>query len=491
MKIGERFKSMIQNWLNIVPAANQSVVLQELLPREIEVLRSQLWYRGDATELRQFFHQIGDGSGSFWASVPNKNNIRKIHSGLPAIIADTLAYIVYSDMDKIKVTGEKENSIFESVSKAVDFNELVGKAVVDTLVSGDGAFKISVDMTENSVSDVPIVEFWSADKVEYRYIRGVLKEVVFRSEHKEGDRLYHLEECYGKGYIESRLYDNSGHEVRLDSVPCLSGIETRTIFDGDYIMAVPLKFCASKKYPNRGKSIFDGGKSDCFDALDEVISQWWDAIRAGRVTKYIPSDKIPRSPENGALQRVNSFGNEFIEIASSLGDERSSQIQVVQPDIKYDAFVSSYTNCLLMCLQGLVSPATLGIDVGKMSSADAQREKKDVTGNTRNTITTALEKALPELVSAVLKTYDNMQGKAPEEYEVSVDFGEYGAPDFDSRVETVGKASTYGIMSVETQVEELWGSSKEDEWKAGEVKRIMQEKGLADGTTPAVGDELA
>lgn len=94
-------------------------------------------------------------------------------------------------------------------------------------------------------------------------------------------------------------------------------------------------------------------------------------------------------------------------------------------------------------------------------------------------------------MSAVLKTYDNMQGKAPEEYEVSVDFGEYGAPDFDSRVETVGKASTYGIMSVETQVEELWGSSKEDEWKAGEVKRIMQEKGLADGTTPAVGDELA
>ena len=43
-----------------------------------------------------------------------------------------------------------------------------------------------------------------------------------------------------------------------------------------------------------------------------------------------------------------------------------------------------------------------------------------------------------------------MQGKAPETYEVTVDFGEYGAPDFDSRVETVGKASTYGIMSVET-----------------------------------------
>ena len=200
---------------------------------------------------------------------------------------------------------------------------------------------------------------------------------------------------------------------------------------------------------------------------------------------------IPRNAENGSVGKLNQFGNNYITISQPLQEGVTPKIEVVQPDIKYDAFVSSYTNCLLMCLQGLVSPATLGIDVGKMSSADAQREKKDVTGNTRNTITTALEKALPELVSAVLKTYDNMQGKAPEEYEVSVDFGEYGAPDFDSRVETVGKASTYGIMSVETQVEELWGSSKEDVWKAGEVKRIMQEKGLADGATSAVGDELA
>ena len=147
-------------------------------------------------------------------------------------------------------------------------------------------------------------------------------------------------------------------------------------------------------------------------------------------------------------------------------------------------FFSSYTNALLMCLQGLVSPATLGIDVGKMSSAEAQREKKDVTGNTRNTITAALEKALPELIKAVLKTYDIMQNGKPGEYEISVSFGEYGAPDFDSRIETIGKASSYGIMSVETQVEELWGSSKDDEWKAAEVERIKSEKGVESLSEP-------
>ena len=180
--------------------------------------------------------------------------------------------------------------------------------------------------------------------------------------------------------------------------------------------------------------------------------------------------------------------SEFITVESPISEtSERPKIEVVQPDIKYEAFVNAYTNCLLMCLQGLVSPATLGIDVGKMSSADAQREKKDVTGNTRNTITTALEKVLPELITAILKTHDNMQGKAPENYDVMVSFGEYGAPDFDSRVETIGKASTYGIMSVETQVEELWGSSKDDEWKQSEVQRIIAERGLMNTDEISIG----
>lgn len=490
--IGKRVKSMIQGWLKIMPAVNQTIVLQEKLPREIEILRSQLWYRGDSFELHQFFTQLGIKSGGFWSSVPNTNKVRKIHSGLPAIIADTLAYIVYSDMDDLKFNskGENEwNEITDNDKGNFVFTQLICKAIIYTLVDGDGAFKISVD---DDLSSYPIVEFVGADNVDYIYSRGILKEVIFKSTYKQKSSVYQLEEHYGKGYIESHLYNQNGKEKSLDTVPELKGISPLVEFDGDYIMAVPLKFYASTKYSNRGKSIFDGGKSDCFDALDEVISQWWDAIRAGRVSKYIPADKIPRNPDNGDLRRVNSFGTEFIELSPSLGDDKSSsKIEVVQPDIKYDAFVSSYTNCLLMCLQGLVSPATLGIDVGKMQSADAQREKKDITGNTRNTITTTLEKAIPQLVSAILKTYDNMQEKAPQEYDVTVSFGEYGAPDFDSRVETIGKASTYGIMSVKTQVDELWGSSKEDDWKKSEVERIKQEKGLIEGEPPAVGDELA
>lgn len=478
---------MIQNWLNITPATEQSISLMESMTFNTEVLRAQLWYRGDADELYQFFRQLNrhGKKTAFWESVPLGEDIRKIHSGVPAIIADTLAYIVSADLDDVEV----KRSEWKEISERINFSELVKQSVVDTLVDGDGAFKISVD---EDISEYPIVEFVGADKVEYECQRGIITAVIFRTVYTVKSKRYILEERYGKGFVESKLFDDNGNQRPLETVPELEGITERVEFNGDYIMAVPLMFYKNKKYSNRGKSVFDGGKSDCFDALDEVISQWWDALRDGRVKQYIPESMIPRNPKDGSLGKANRFGNKYISTSVPLQEGVAQKIEVVQPDIKYEAFVSSYTNALLMCLQGIVSPATLGIDVGKMSSADAQREKKDVTGNTRNTITSALEKALPKLVEAVLKTFDNMNGNTPSDCgEIIVTFGEYGAPDFDSRVETVGKGATYGIMSVETQVDELWGSSKDEDWKTEEVKRIKAEKGLLEGDEPSVGDELA
>ena len=479
-KIGEWVKGKMQSWLEIVPAASGTIVLQEKYTRETEIMRSKLWYRGDADELHQFFHQLGVNNGSFWASAPGGSKVRKIHSGLPAIIADTLAYIVTADLDQINVGCD----IWEDLEENTKFRKILKRAVVDSLICGDGAFKICVD---GDVSDYPIIEFISGENIEFEETHGIVTAVVFHDIFTCKSRRFELRERYGKGFIETRLFDSNGKEYPLETIPELADIEPYFTFDGDFMLAVPLKFYESEKYKGRGKSIFDGGKSDCFDALDEVVSQWIDALRQGRVQKYIPESLMPRNPENGSLARLNSFGTEFITIGSPLGDgDSNSKIQVVQPDIKYDAFVSSYTHALLMCLQGLVSPATLGIDVGKMSSADAQREKKDVTGNTRNTITGELEKVLPELISAVLKTYDLMQGSTPGEYDINVSFGEYGAPDFDSRVETIGKAAQYGIMSIEKQVAELWGSSMDEEEQASEVERIKAQRGVMSMNEPTI-----
>lgn len=234
---------------------------------------------------------------------------------------------------------------------------------------------------------------------------------------------------------------------------------------------------SSPKWKGRGKSIYDGGKADSFDALDEVVSQWMDAIRDGRVQKYIPEDLIPRNPETGALMRPNPFDNRFIKIGSTLAEDAKSQISMVQPQILYQAFVESYASALDMCLQGIVSPATLGIDLKKTDNAEAQREKEKATLYTRGKIIERLNEVIPQVVATALMVLDTLNGRAVGSYEPSVKFGEYASPSFDAVVETVGKARTFGVMSLERAVEEMYGDTWTDEEKAAEVARLKEEQG--------------
>ncbi|MDF9845183.1 MULTISPECIES: capsid protein [unclassified Paenibacillus] len=482
------FKSMVMKILKITPAPESQVItIQEPYSYGANVLRNRLWYRGDPSELDQFYKQnVTDavGRSRFWAAVPSTGlGIRKIHSGLPAMVADRLSDIVVADMDAITLQNDAETTAWDEISKDNDFPELLAGAVTETLSAGDGAFKVTLDP---EVSEYPLIEFYSGDQVEYKRTRGRLQEVIFYSDYSVDKRDYRLIETFGRKYIRYQLLDAYGKQVPLSLVPEIADLRDIE-YDGDFIMAVPLMVFKSTKWPGRGKSIFDS-KADSFDALDEVISQWMDAIRSGRVQKYIPEDMIPKNPETGALMRPNPFDNQFIRISSVMAEDAKGQISLVQPQILYEAFVASYASAMDMCLQGIISPSTLGIDLKKTDNAEAQREKEKATLYTRGKIVDRLNEVIPELVQTVLKVYDTMKGRTAGEYEVSVTFGEYAAPDFGSVVETVGKARTFGVMSIERAVEEMYGDTWTDEEKAEEVARLKAEQSGPTFDEPEVRD---
>ena len=79
-----------------------------------------------------------------------------------------------------------------------------------------------------------------------------------------------------------------------------------------------------------------------------------------------------------------------------------------------------------------------------------------------------------------------MQNTPLEDTEAEVSFGEYANPSFESQIETVGKAKTQGVMSIESIVEELYGDSKSDDWKNEEVKRIKNEQGITEMEEPSI-----
>lgn len=476
---------------------NDEVIIQ---PEEKVVLWN---YRSDVTtaipteeEFRREMRIPDDAvvlkvtSGVNWAvtstfSLKTKSDDRIISTfkaTVPAMMVDMLASIVVADMNEVDV-GSRQSD-WDKIAEENDFTELIKQAISDTLIVGDGAFKLSID---TNLSQYPIIEFYPGDRVEIIRERGRVKEVVFKTVYTVKNQEYILLETYGKGYITYML-TRDNKECDISTVPELAGLRPVTWEDKSFMMAIPLMFYKSAKFKGRGKSIYDS-KIDEFDALDEAWSQWMDALRHNRTKEYIPENLLPRNPSDGAVMLPNSFDNAYIQYSSPMAEGASYKIEREQSEIPHEGYLATYITALDLCLQGIMSPSTLGIDVKKLDNAEAQREKEKATLYSRNNIVNQLQKVLPKLVKMTLQAIDTLNNSTTQDIDVDVTFGEYANPSFESQVETVSKAKQGGIMSVEASIDELYGDTKDDDWKQEEVARLKAEQGISDMEEPALNME--
>ena len=487
MKIIDSIRNGIRSFLRIQPASPNTIYITERLDRRSNAIKNRIWYRGSPEELAEMYRQLDTDRTKFWAAVPTVGmDIRKLHTGLPAIIVDRLTDIVLTDMNDI-ILPPNLTDAWKEISAENAFPALLNEAVAETLIVGDGAFKISFDTT---VSQYPIIEYVPGDSVEFERERRRLKAIVFHSHYTHDGREYELHETYGKGFIESKLYSGS-REVPLNSIPQTAKLSERVEYAGGFTMAIPLKFFKSSRWNGRGKSIFDD-KCDSFDALDECWSQWIDALRKGRTKEYIPENMLPRDPKTGVVLQPNPFDNAYIATQSVMVEGVAPHIETVQPSIPVESYLGTYITALDLCLQGLISPSTLGIDVKKLDNAEAQREKEKATLYTRNSIIAALQSTLPALIDSIFMAYDTFYKRPVSDIagKVEIPFGEYANPSFESQVETCGKARQFGLMSVETMLDELYGDTRTAEWKREEAARIKAEQGLTEGQEPSLQSDL-
>lgn len=486
-------KKMIKGWLDINEAPTTIVNIDEKLNFDTNCIKNEIWMRGDPVELEQFYKQVFNQEAMFWSSVPYIK-IRKIHIGIPSLMVKVLAAIVVRDMNGIELSSRQLE--WDDIEKENKFKKILKKSINKALYLGDGAFKISFD---TSITDKPIIEFYGADKVDIVYNRGRFKECVFKTQYTYDKHKYLLYETYGYGYIKNKLVKlPEEKEVKLDTIPQTKNLvdlkfggyeedkDGNIVSKGSFCMAVPFMIYESSKWENRGRSIFDG-KEGSFDALDETFSQWMDALRSSRPTKYIPKNLLPRDPETGYVLNPNDFDNRFIANEADMSENAKNEIKVTQPTIPSENYLESFITALDACLQGIISPSTLGIDVKKLDNAEAQREKEKTTLYTRNDIIEALQECLPVLVNTVLKAKDTFEkGTISEDIIVSVQFGEYANPSFEAVVETVTKAKSGGIMSIEASIDELYGDTKDEKWKQEEIARLKEEQGITEMEEPSI-----
>lgn len=483
-KLSENIKRGIRSWLNVQPSSPTSIQIQEVMDFELTAIRNRIWYRGDGNELEQMYQQSQEYADKykFWASKCTPGmEMRKIHTGLPGLIVRILAGIVLEDMNDFEFNKSAQEEIWKTIQKKNKFRKKLEKALKEVLYIGDGAWKITINTKK---SQYPILRWYPGERIELIYDGDELTEVVFKTPYNQDGFQYVLYEHFGYGYIKNELYRG---DTLMDfrTFKRTSGLSDWE-FDASVILAVPINIYESAKFEGRGGSLFDG-KLDAFDAFDEIWSQWMDAHRAGRAKTYIPESYIPRNPETGELMKPNPFDNRFIAGDDNMSENGKNQISTEQPVIPHESYLAAYCTALDLCLQGIISPSTLGIDVKKLDNAEAQREKEKATLYTRNAIVEALQEELPQVISACLNAYNILLKNPVEEIVVDVSFGEYANPSFESQVETLTKARPgAAVMSIEAQVEEMWGDSKDEIWKKEEVARLKTEQGIADVDEPGV-----
>lgn len=501
------FSNFMNNVINkrnsrvtIKPADPVTLNINAVLDFDANAAKNRIWYRGEAAELEQLYMQLSQASVmyNFWASKSSPGmEMRKIHTGLPSTIVDTLATVILVDLNDIKIKDNAEDEIWQHIAKENKLPKLLESSLKETLYIGDGAFKLTYDKT---VSEWPIIEYYPGDQIDFTINRGRIQEIIFKTKYYRNGQEFILEERYGYGYIKNRL-TKDGREIDISSIPETQNLsdytfagytensEGKILTKGAYMMAVPLMVYKSSKYSDRGQSLFDR-KVDAFDAFDEAWSQWMDALRAGRTKEYIPENILPRNPETGRIMKPNAFDNRYIQTDSDMREGVNSKIQLDQPEIPHESYLATYITALDLCLQGIISPSTIGIDVKKLDNAEAQREKEKTTLYTRAAIVETLTEDLKELVKVAVNVYKEIHNKPINmDLEPEVTFGEYANPSFESQVETVAKGKSGNIMSIEACVEELYGDTRDDKWKQAEIARLKAEQGIVVMEEPGVRTE--
>ena len=205
-KFSDSIKVRLRNWLDIDRGMNPLTVrIIEPMDFEANAFKNRIWYRGDATELHQFYTSIDDlmGNTKFWsATATNGVDFRKIHTGLPALIVDVLASIVLDDMNELEFDNIKAKERWEKIEKTLP-DEFFKDIFKQALYLGDGAVKFSFHPDE---SPYPIPEFYPADRVKFIFKHGKISKIIFKNKYELDEGEFELHEIYDEKGIDYELY---------------------------------------------------------------------------------------------------------------------------------------------------------------------------------------------------------------------------------------------------------------------------------------------
>ena len=466
-----------------------------------------VWYDGDGDELLNFYtreNYIGfnyepfymrNKKNYFWAISSTEAQIKRTHSGQPRNIVDTLVNIMPFPLIS---AGEDTNKLQAVVRESGLEQVYKDEQLPLTLVEGWGCWKINWD---KDVSDYPSVEYVSAENVDFIYKNGKIIGIVFKNYYTSDKKRYLLLETRSIEWkpnssaaegsegervlvITNELYelpmnmaatddDTPLKKVDLKTVPELESVEERIeIGPFDKLFAVPCVLLGNtSRQWGYGRSIFTG-KIDLFDDLDQALSQSSNAVRLSTPIEYIDEEYLERD-KNGLPKKPKAYDRKYVMMKGQKNGDglaTGQPVQITQPSVEFSRYSDHAVQILLQILNGILSPATLGIDIAKKDNAAAQREKEKVTIFTRNALINGEERILRSLMEQMLMAKEFMDTGAVSvhAYDISVKFNEFADDSFENKLEALGKAYDMEEISTDMYLNKLYGDTLSAEERAAE-----------------------
>lgn len=467
--------------------------------RKMKLREYNVWYMGDSDELLNFYTHANNidynyepfydrnKRSYFWAISGTEGDFKRTHSGQARNVVDTLVNIIDVPVIKGGVTFQKAEKL-EKILEDNNFWELYKQVQMPmTLVEGWGAYKISWD---TALSDYPIIDYYKAENVDFIYKSNRLIGIIFKDYYTdEKGRKYLVIETRrleNKNlHIEYELYElldrnEQLKEVDFESVPefsYLKDIQHLEIEGFNELLAVPCVFFRDTDLNSYGRSLF-AGKIDLLDDLDQCLSQSANTVRKSTPVEYFNTDFLERDKKTGMPLQPKVYDRKFVMYAGGKSADGASMsaepVMATQPNLNFMEYSAEAQQILFQFISGIMSPATLGIDVAKKDNAEAQREKEKITVFTRNAIIKGETRILRRLFSQLLcvQEYLDRSEITIKEYDISVKFAEFADASFESKMGALIPAMQTQVMSPKMFVDKLYGDTLTDEEKEKEVAYI-------------------
>lgn len=464
-----------------------------------------VWYTGDAEEILNYYSraQVLDFNydpiysrnkkSYFWSVSATEQDIKRTHSGQPRNIVDTLVNIVGVPKIKVGSGDDTLKEIDKKLQKILIDNHfsrlLTQQARPFTFVEGWGAWKINWD---RSLSDSPILLYYRANAVDFAYKSGRLVGIIykdyFQDENKKDYVLFEIRRLEnGNLYIEKELFRMNPATDIINAVPLKSLRQLKDIKEKIVItnfksfLGYPCIIYEDNNNDTYGRSIFTG-KIDMFDDLDQCLSQSANTVRRSTTVEYFDTMYLEKDDKTGMPRMPHSFDRKYVSFKGSRSGDGTNAgngpITVTQPQLNFEQYSAEATNILLQIISGIMSPATLGIDIAKKDNAEAQREKEKVTIFTRNTVMQEEGETLRRIANDLLCAEEFMRSKeiTCTEYDISVQYDEFADASFENKLKTILEGWREGLISDDVAIDYLYGNSWTQDKKKKEVKWIEKNR---------------